>query len=399
MCHIVDLKADHPQTAQDRVPFGECRLRTLPRAIPESISRDAILSRLRLMGMAIPATFVVSVLFGATLNAGFSWYIVYASIGTAIVIGLPIFSFELFYLYSPLGAGFRRWPFARFIAVRFALWCAWIFIATRLSSHWFSRTEGELFADADFRWIILFSFVVGFSVVSGLTLNRLIGPGVFSNFLLGRYHIPREEERALLFIDLVGSTAIVERNGAARFSELMNEFVHDVGAALEGSGGVIYQYIGGEAIITWRLGEPRDISGAMEAVFRLHARVASRGDVYRSRFGMVPAFRAALHAGPVVVGDGKLEIVLLGDTVNTNRVDRAIVSRVRAGFPRLCRSAGPDHLATRARERRAAADSAEGQVTAGQTVRYFARASWASSIVSNLNKGLVMNELCEAGTS
>ena len=64
-------------------------MRTLPRAIPESISKDALLSRLRLMGVAMPATFVVSVLFGATLNAGFSWYIAYASIGTAIVIGLP----------------------------------------------------------------------------------------------------------------------------------------------------------------------------------------------------------------------------------------------------------------------------------------------------------------------
>ena len=327
VCRIVDLRADYPQSASVHVPLGECRLRVLPRAIPESISRDALVSRLRVLGVAMPATFLVSVLFGATLNAGFSWYIAYASIGTAVVIGLPIFIFELFYVYSPLGAGFRRWPFARFIAVRFALWWAWIIIATQLSSHWFSPTEGELFADADFWWIILFSFAVGFSVVSGLTLNRLIGPGVFRNFLLGRYHTPREEERALLFIDLVGSTAIAERIGATRFLELMNEFVYDVGAALEGSGGVIYQYVGDEAIITWRLGKTRDISGAVEVVFRLHARVAARGDVYRSRFGMVPAFRAALHAGPVVVGeigDSKLEIVLLGDTVNTtSRIEQS----------------------------------------------------------------------------
>ena len=169
---VDEALGDHPQSGSERVPLEECRLRTLPRAIPESISKDALLSRLRLMGVAMPATFVVSVLFGATLNAGFSRYIAYASIGTAIVIGLPIFTFELFYVYSPLGVGFRRWPFARFIAVRFALWCAWIFIATQLSSHWFSPTEGELFADDDFWWIILFSFAVGFSVVSGLTLNR-----------------------------------------------------------------------------------------------------------------------------------------------------------------------------------------------------------------------------------
>ncbi len=100
----------------------------------------------------------------------------------------------------------------------------------------------------------------------------------------------------------------------------MNRFVYDVGAALEGSGGTIYQYVGDEAIVTWRLDKTRDLSDAVEVVFRLRARIAARGDEYRSRFGVMPAFRAALHAGPVVageIGDSKLEIVLLGDTVNT----------------------------------------------------------------------------------
>lgn len=291
------------------------------------MTRDALVSRLRLLGVALPAIFVVSVLFGATLSGGFSWYVAYASVGTAVVIGLPIFIFELFYVYSPLGVGFRRWPFARFIAARFALWWAWIFIATQLSNHWFGGAEGKLFADGDVWWTIVFSFAVGFAVVLSLTLNRLIGPGVFRNFLLGRYHTPREEERALLFIDLAGSTAIAEGIGATRFLELMNEFVHDVGVALEGSGGVIYQYVGDEAIITWRLDKSREISGAVEVVLRLRARVAARGEHYRSRFGVAPTFRAAMHAGPVVVGemgDSKLEIVLLGDTVNTTaRIEQA----------------------------------------------------------------------------
>ena len=304
------------------------------------MTRDALVSRLRLMGIALPVIFVVSVLFGATLNAGLSWYIAFASIGTATVIGLPIFAFELFYVNSPLGVGFRRWPFARFIAARLAVWCAWYFVATQLANHWFGGAEGELLPDSDFWWTIVFSFAVGFSIVFGLALNRIIGPGVFRNFLLGRYHTPREEERALLFIDLAGSTAIAERIGATRFLELMNEFVHDVGVALEGSGGTIYQYVGDEAIITWRLEESRsrDISGAVEAVLRLRARIAARGESYRSRFGVVPRFRAALHAGPVVVGemgDSKLEIVLLGDTVNTT-----------ARIEQSCRELDRDFLAS-----------------------------------------------------
>ena len=59
----------------------------------------------------------------------------------------------------------------------------------------------------------------------------------------------------------------------------------------------------------------------------LRDRVAARGYDYRSRFGVAPFFRAALHAGPVVVGemgDSKLEIVLLGDTVNTtSRIEQS----------------------------------------------------------------------------
>ena len=43
----------------------------------------------------------------------------------------------------------------------------------------------------------------------------------------------------------------------------MNQFVYDIDAALEGSGGVIYRYVGDEAIITWPLDEARDLSGAV----------------------------------------------------------------------------------------------------------------------------------------
>ena len=100
----------------------------------------------------------------------------------------------------------------------------------------------------------------------------------------------------------------------------MNQFVYDIGAALEGSGGAIYRYVGDEAIITWRVDETCDLFRAVEVVFRLRARIMARGQEYRNHFGVVPDFRAALHAGPVVVGemgDSRLEIVLLGDTVNT----------------------------------------------------------------------------------
>ena len=58
----------------------------------------------------------------------------------------------------------------------------------------------------------------------------------------------------------------------------MNQFVYDIGAALEGSGGVIYRYVGDKAIITWRLAETRNLCGAVQVVFHLHARIAARAE-------------------------------------------------------------------------------------------------------------------------
>ena len=171
----------------------------------------------------------------------------------------------------------------------------------QLSLGWFWRTAEAPWTGADLWWTIAFSFTVGLSVVSALTLNRLIGPGVFRNLLLGRYHSPREEQRALLFIDLVGSTAIAERIGATRFLALMNQFVYDIGAALEGSGGVIYRYVGDEA---------RDLSGAVEVIFRLRARIAARGEEYgRSTEGLaansqpVTSWSRIVPNGPSSPGD------------------------------------------------------------------------------------------------
>ena len=126
---------------------------------------------------------------------------------------------------------------------------------------------------------------------------------------------------------------------------------------IEGSGGVIYRYVGDQAIITWRLDETRDLSGAVEVVFRLRARIAARREEYRSRFGVTPEFRAAMHTGPVVageMGDSKLEIVLPGDTVN-DRVEsadtgvppHATIHAERGRCTVLRSSADRDHSASR----------------------------------------------------
>ncbi|MGH8432624.1 MAG: hypothetical protein ACREUF_19720 [Solimonas sp.] len=47
--------------------------------------------------------------------------------------------------------------------------------------------------------------------------------------------------------------------------------------------------------------------------------IDAEADRYRARFGVVPAFRAALHGGEIVageIGDVRREIAYVGDTLN-----------------------------------------------------------------------------------
>ena len=63
---------------------------------------------------------------------------------------------------------------------------------------------------------------------------------------------------------------------------------------------LIYRHVGAEAIITWCLDETCDLSGAVDVVFHLCTRIASRGEEYRTesdrRDAELPR-RAAHRAG------------------------------------------------------------------------------------------------------
>jgi adenylate cyclase len=145
-------------------------------------------------------------------------------------------------------------------------------------------------------------------------------PACSSPFAAGRYHNPRIEERALLFIDMRASTAIAERLGELRYLSLLNRFIGDVSFAVAEAGGGIHKYVGDEVIATWRLAPGANPPACVNAAFAALDRIAAQGPAYQHEFGVIPDFRAGLHCGPVAVGElGSLrrEIALIGDTMNT----------------------------------------------------------------------------------
>ena len=233
-----------------------------------------------------------------------------------MVIGSLLSSFEVFVMWGTVGAPLRRAPFAVHVAVKTLIYLIVILFALSLG-RWVLPAPGERGIEgAD----VLFSLAASFVFVFMLDVNRLLGQNVLLNFVTGRYHKPRLEDRIFLFIDMEGSTGLAERLGPLAFHRLLDRFVTDLTEPIVAAGGEIYSYVGDEVIATWTLDEGIAQARCVAACFGAFDELARKAPEYRSEFGAAVAFRAGLHCGPVVTGEMgsvKKEIVFLGDTVNT----------------------------------------------------------------------------------
>ncbi len=289
------------------------------------ILKSRFFTLLKALVLILPA----SIGFGALLGGGdLSPASIRVSVGTAMIIAVPIFSFEMFYVMAPWGAAFRRLALVPFLALRLLAWTVWIFLGCLIAHQlvWVDPSPAPL-REPDFWWSVGFSFAVSLSVTFLLTISQLLGPGVLWDLVRGRYHHPRTDERAVAFIDLKGSTALAEQIGPERFLEAMGRFVALVSSEARASEGTVYGYAGDGVIVTWEGRATRDLTPAAGALIRLKARVSQGAAAWRRDFGQVPDFRASLHVGPVAageIGDDKRAIVFLGDTMNVaSRLEQA----------------------------------------------------------------------------
>jgi len=273
-------------------------------------------AQLRAFFWIVAATVAASAPFGysdSLANGGTALHGIVRGAVTGVVIAVPIGAVNLFVLDGALREPVRRLPFAWNMALRFALYAAIIVGGLALGP---ILVPGGVAGGIRVR-SLLFSagLAIVFNLVNGA--NQLLGLRVLVNFVSGRYHHPRVEERVLLFVDLESSTQIAERLGELRFLVFLNRFIGDVTDAVAQEGGEIHKYVGDEVIATWPGGEG---AAAIRACFAAMATLAAHGPRYEREFGARAEFRAGLHAGPVVLGElgyTRMEIALLGDTMNT----------------------------------------------------------------------------------
>jgi adenylate cyclase len=233
---------------------------------------------------------------------------------------------DLVVLPTGFGARLKRAPFIVVVLAKGLWYGAAVTLALLAGTH-LTGDEPWSWRESRFQITVLLSFFIAQLVSFMIVLSEHLGHNVLRNLMTGRYHRPREEARVFLFVDMIDSTAIAERIGPTAFLTLVDRFVSDLGTVVIEHHGTIYRYVGDEVIVTWSEAKGITEANCVRCVLAMRAALAARAESYRKQFGLVPRFRAALHAGPVVageMGDAKREIVFLGDAVNTTaRIEEA----------------------------------------------------------------------------
>jgi class 3 adenylate cyclase len=241
------------------------------------------------------------------------------------------------YFASRRSEWISRWPLLMDLAVRSAtmavvIACAVLSLEPLLYWHWI---EAHWLVD-EFPKIVAAAFFGALLVGVVFELTRLVGSRVLFNVALGRYRRPVREERVLMFLDLAGSTSLAEAMGELGVQNLLTRFFYDIDDAIVVHGGEVHAYVGDEVIVTWPLDERMSGGRCIDCFFAIADTIADKADSYRKEFGMVPGFRAGLHAGPVVIsecGNSRRQLAYFGDTVN-----------VTARLQEYCKEAGRNLL-------------------------------------------------------
>jgi adenylate cyclase len=182
----------------------------------------------------------------------------------------------------------------------------------------------------------IYSLAVSAVIVFVFRVRDLIGPGLFTNLLLGRYHRPISEGRIFLFLDVCGSTRFADHHGDLAAQAYLGQIFNALALPVRRSRGSIDDYIGDMALVTWTIERGARDAACLRCVFDFAATIAADAAAWQARFGQVPEFRAALHCGSVVTAEIGLErhkIAYFGDVVNTTARLEALSKRL--GVPVL----------------------------------------------------------------
>jgi adenylate cyclase len=253
-----------------------------------------------------------------------------SSMIATIVGGIFIASIEVFYFSKLL----RKKPFGLSLLIKTAFYMTNIIFFTSLSFFIDNslKYEKSIFHDDIIQIYLYYLFsprllsiwlLWGFTVILALFILQIsekLGQGVLANYLLGKYHRPREEVRIFMFLDLKSSTTLAEHLGHIRYSLLIQDCFYDLTEVVSKRKAQIYQYVGDEIVLTWKIGPGLKNQNCLNIYFDYDNVLKRKKEYYLDKYGLVPEFKAGLDSGMITVaevGEIKKELAYHGDVLNS----------------------------------------------------------------------------------
>jgi len=151
-------------------------------------------------------------------------------------------------------------------------------------------------------------------------ISENIGQGVLKNFFTGKYHRPNIEDRIFMFLDMKSSTTIAEKLGHVKYFKMLSEYYSDLSESIIKYSGEIYQYVGDEIIVSWKLENGIRSNNCIQCYSDMKKNLKNQAEKYHKKFDVVPTFKVGFHVGEVTTGEIgviKKDIIFTGDVLNT----------------------------------------------------------------------------------
>ncbi len=194
-----------------------------------------------------------------------------------------------------------------------------------IEKFWDNTFRTEWFLPKMIEWVVLFIITL-----LAVEINEKYSRGVFFDIMLGKYLLPAEENRIIMFLDLRNSTTIAEKLGHREYFEFIRDFIFCISAGIMEHDGRIYQYIGDE-IVAWWPSSKENARKVISSLIESRKILNKNTDVFKRYYDVLPEYKAGIHTGSIMVGQvgiEKKELVMSGDTINT-------ASRIRSACTEL----------------------------------------------------------------
>ena len=223
----------------------------------------------------------------------------------------------------------RRVPFGKTVLIGSLSYLTGVLLMVSLGFVAYLTLQGvpltpQLFAtyffSVEMLLIMLYNFIAGAIFDFVKEVDKKFGPGNLWKMVMGEFYQPKEDERIFMFLDLKSSTTIAEKLGHEAYSNLIQRCFHDVSGLVVQYQASVYQYVGDEIVLSWRVEEGLNNLNCLRFFFGYQQMLFRNKAYYEARFGLLPQFKAGLEMGSVMVaevGDIKREIAFHGDVLNT----------------------------------------------------------------------------------